>query len=142
MSEYKTYKQESIPSLVISIEDEFSKELVESWIKYESKGYIYIVEYNGDLAGYCLIDESNTIRGLFVKPKYRNLGIGTKLLKCVINDYDSITVNINKPAVKVYTRVGFTILGERQDMDFLIGYYGDLSDKQKEKLVSRLKKDS
>lgn len=111
------------------------------WNFNKSKGYIYYIGNQNDIIGYCLLDDSNTIRGFFIKNEYRNLGLGTKLLQHVINENCSktIVVNINKPAVNVYTKLGFKILGERRDFNLLIGYYGDLDNELKTKLYNKLK---
>lgn len=141
MNELKVYKMQSIPSSIISIEDEFSKELVDLWLLHNSQGNIYVVEKEHDVVGYCLVDSDNTIRGLFVKEEYRNCGAGTLLLQTVIENHKSktIVVNINKPAINVYIRNGFKLLGERKDFDLIIGYYGELDDELEQKLRSKIK---
>lgn len=56
----------------------------------------------------------NQIGGVYVKPEYRNLGIGTELIKVLLNNfykekkYAALFVKkTNKPALKVYLKAGF-----------------------------------
>ena len=57
------------------------------------------------------------INYIFVKDNYRNQGIAYKLIKSIMNDYKSITLEVsvdNTYAIKLYESLGFKVIGIRE----------------------------
>lgn len=81
----------------------------------------YILEFNGNIAGYaiCALSASQEACGrllwldeLFVKPEYRGEGIGTKFFTFLENsdEYDFIRLEVekdNERAMKLYRSLGY-----------------------------------
>ncbi len=100
-----------------SLKDFSIKETTNPFTKYiayfdeEIFGYI---EYND-------IYETIDIVNVFVKENKREKGIGEKLLRFLINenkDKKNITLEVskeNKPALNLYKKVGFEIVGTRKE---------------------------
>ena len=85
-----------------------------------SKGEIVIDKEKDCLAGYIFINDSRSDSEGFITPlevvkKYRNQGLGTKLLKDAINKYNAIDLVVkknNKNAYNLYLKNGFVVIGD------------------------------
>lgn len=102
------------------------------------KGTIYTAWLYTIPVGFILLEDSvktgpnlKTIRGTWVDPDYRGMGVGEKLLKKILNEYEhrpvDILVNITKGAEGFYEKYGFKIVGHRDDFDMNIGLWESLS---------------
>lgn len=96
---------------------------VKNLMKAGSNGRIHIFEKSGELTGYCIINQfwSNEFSGrilyvdeLFVKPKFRNRGVGSQFFEFLQAnpENDSVafmleTVNENEKAIEFYRKLGF-----------------------------------
>ena len=66
---------------------------------------------------YSKMYENMEINYIFVKDDYRNQGIAYKLIKSIMNDYKSITLEVsieNIYAIKLYKSLGFKVIGVRE----------------------------
>ena len=76
--------------------------------------FVYIVD--GVIAGFICITNDNFIKGLFVDPKYRGQGIGTKLISFAKESFSILHVNVytkNRAMIDFATHMGFIIDGAR-----------------------------
>lgn len=96
---------------------------VKNLMKSGSNGQIHIFTKSGERIGYCIINQfwSNEFSGqilyvdeLFVKPKFRNSGVGSQFFKFLQAnpENDSVafmleTVNENEKAIGFYRKLGF-----------------------------------
>ena len=87
------------------------------YIRYFSKMNGY---YNSDMEGH--IDNDTPSLAMSVCPQYRGLGIGTSLLKQLLQverlaGYSKISLSVQKSnyAVKMYEKVGFTVVDENSE---------------------------
>lgn len=85
----------------------------------------------GPVRGYGNVDDATPEFALSVAERYRRLGIGTELMRKMLNllrqrGYAQASLSVQKgnPAVRLYQRVGFRIIRKR-DEDYLMVY--DLS---------------
>lgn len=91
--------------------------------------YSEIAEAGGEAAGYIIYSSNSFEAELLrtgVKEKFRNKGLGAALLSRMFNALSEkginevfLEVNENNPAVKFYTKNGFTEIGRRKN------YYGN-----------------
>lgn len=72
--------------------------------------------------GYGNIDEHTPELAISILPEYRGMGTGTKLLESLYMELESggyrqISLSVQKenPAVRLYTRTGFTIIGNNEE---------------------------
>ena len=80
-------------------------------------GYLYALDFGDNI----------DLLSIFVAEEKRNKQIGTKLLKCLINNYcyqDNKTITLevscsNIPAYTLYKKLGFKVVGKRNK------YYGN-----------------
>lgn len=98
---------------------------------YKENGFI-VAELNNQVVGFCRYIDSNKftqdipnidceLLALYVKPKLKYNGIGTRLFQFVINDFKSKSKNKmilwclkdNEPSKKFYTKMGGKISKER-----------------------------
>ena len=98
---------------------------------YKENGFI-VAELNNQVVGFCRYIDSNKftqdipnidceLLALYVKPKLKYNGIGTRLFQFVINDFKSKNKNKmilwclkdNEPSKKFYTKMGGKIIKER-----------------------------
>ena len=98
---------------------------------YKENGFI-VAELNNQVVGFCRYIDSNKftqdipnidceLLALYVKPKLKYNGIGTRLFQFVINDFKSKNKNKmilwclkdNEPSKKFYTKMGGKISNER-----------------------------
>ncbi len=72
--------------------------------------YVYMID--GNIAGFLCVTNKNFIKGLFVDPKYRNRGIGSKLIRFAKQTYQLLQVNVytkNRAMFNFATHTGFVI---------------------------------
>lgn len=72
--------------------------------------YVYMID--GNIAGFLCITNKNFIKGLFVDPKYRNRGIGSKLLQFAKQTYKLLQINVytkNRAMFNFATHTGFVV---------------------------------
>lgn len=88
-------------------------------IRNEYDGEIAINISSNELVGYIFIKTNKREKGfispLWVSKKYRNKGIGKKLLKDAIDKYNAIDLVVkkdNKVAFNLYKKYGFVIIGD------------------------------
>jgi ribosomal protein S18 acetylase RimI-like enzyme len=107
---------------------------------------IWVAEINGTgLIGQCFVSlkrnrpeladgaERAYIYGFRVKPKYRNIGVGTEMMGTIENDlrerhFNQVTLNVgqeNHKARRFYERLGYIIVGTDP------GYWSYIDDKGK-----------
>ena len=98
---------------------------------YKENGFI-VAELNNQVVGFCRYIDSNKftqdipnidceLLALYVKPKLKYNGIGTRLFQFVINEFKSKSKNKmilwclkdNEPSKKFYTKMGGKIIKER-----------------------------
>lgn len=79
--------------------------------------------------GYGFVDENTPEVSISVHPEYRNQGIGTQLLKSLLQEVTSkgtvkvsLSTDKRNRAVKMYKREGFKVLKEN-DVDFIMVKY-------------------
>jgi ribosomal-protein-alanine acetyltransferase len=97
---------------------------------FNSSAVYRVAEYNGIIAGYIgmwhILDEGH-ITNIAVRPEYRRMGFGRRLMQSVI-DYSkssgihSLTLEVrvsNIPAIRLYESFGFRVEGRRKH------YYAD-----------------
>ena len=85
--------------------------------------------------GFILLQDNSerlrTIRGTWIDENFRGRGLGEKLLKEILDEYEhqlvDIVVNITKGAEGFYEKYGFKIVGHRDDFDMNIGLWEALS---------------
>lgn len=138
-----------IPETVKNIEDSFSKELIELWEDRKMSGKVFFYEEKKRPLSYILVQENgytNTIRGLYVIPEKRGKGLGTEMVDLVYSYYESLGattmfVNITEGAEKLYSNLGFTILGRRRDFtDQFVAFKGTLSGDDERSLRKKVAK--
>ncbi len=76
-----------------------------------------IIEYNGAPAGRLILDRSENetlIVDIALLPQFRNLGLGTSLLRDLQAEDKKITLHVirSNPAADLYQRLGFVFVGE------------------------------
>lgn len=104
----------SLPWSRESLEKELTNEIA----------YYQCAEESGKIAGYTgmwrILDECH-ITNIAVLPEYRKRGIGSMLIKkiveiCQSSEIDAITLEVrqsNMPAIKLYEKFGFVVEGKR-----------------------------
>lgn len=109
---------EAIESLDIELFDNsFNSTTLRREIK---RGEGWVTEEDGQLVGYLLAARDGKMLDIIrlgVRPGYQRRGIGTELLKKVL-DRDELMLCVrrkNWPAIRVYYRLGFRILGHTED---------------------------
>lgn len=88
----------------------------------------YVLEYGGDVAGYCRIDSG--LVSIAIDPKYHGLGLGKKLLKGSVDleipTLKKITAEIrlnNDVSLKLFTKVGFKVVDQTPEK-YILEYHG------------------
>ena len=88
--------------------------------EYPTSTYVFItpVKKTMTTVGKFVIKKHSTellgIYNVFIFPEYRNLGLGTKMFKQLINKFKHKELRLrvyktNKPAIKLYLKSGFVI---------------------------------
>jgi len=80
----------------------------------------------GDLRGYGYVDDETPELAISLLPAYRNRGIGTRLMRCLLGHLaaegyakTSLSVDKDNYASRMYARLGFAVFAE-QDEDLLM----------------------
>lgn len=89
-------------------------------------GAVWVRVITGDIIGYGNVDEHTPEFAISLFKEYRNMGIGTELMRTMIehlrvNGYKKTSLSVNKAnyAAKLYEKLGFKIIEERED-DYLM----------------------
>lgn len=92
-------------------------------------GAVWTRILDGDIKGYGNIDSETPEFAISLFPEYRNQGIGTAMMKVMIGylrergyKKTSLSVDKNNYAFKMYKKLGFKIIEER-DHDYLMVLY-------------------
>ncbi len=92
----------------------------------EIAGAVWVRVISGDIKGYGYIDDHTPEFAISLFKKYRNQGLGTRLMIAMIdhlqkNGYKQTSLNVKKEnyAVKLYKKVGFEIVSEDNE-DYLM----------------------
>lgn len=91
---------------------DLSNELIVKFLNNSSIVYGAYIE--DKLIGCGFIEDNGYLNSLFVDSKYRNMGIGTKLLEKLIqecSDFSIIKVNASIKAISLYKRFSFQEVG-------------------------------
>lgn len=120
--------KEDFPALIYVQVQAFeeSYDLSETYVKqsfYDEDTYLYTTILDGEVVGTCSVDISganNLIFGLCVIPTHQHQGIGSQMLKNIINDIlktneKPITICVeseNKTALRLYSSSGFNIISQ------------------------------
>lgn len=90
--------------------------IMEFWEILISYHNSFILKVDSYIAGYCLCDDKGTLCSFAVLPKYRDLGLGKKLLQTTIDTlgkkYSSCILQVrvsNEKAIHLYRTNGFKI---------------------------------
>jgi len=70
----------------------------------------FVDEEDGQIRGFLSLMDGNYIGALFVSSEFQGQGVGSRLLKYVMEDRDELTLNVyakNQRAVEFYERRGF-----------------------------------
>ena len=104
---------------------------IERWTKNINDGHFIVAIYNGEVVGFSRFVDDNShsknidcdceLCAIYVKPKYKFMGIGTKLFNYVTNHFKSLNkekmilwcLDGNLPSIKFYTKMGGTIVSEK-----------------------------
>ena len=113
------YKEELSKTFDINIEGELITNPFSHYLIYLDNDKIL------GYLNYYLIYDRVEIANFYVLEEYRNNGIGSKLLDCLINniDYSNITLEVNETndiAVNLYLKKGFKKVAKRD------GYYNGI----------------
>jgi ribosomal protein S18 acetylase RimI-like enzyme len=84
----------------------------------EPIGAAWLRLWAADGRGYGYVDADTPELSLAVVPDYRGQGVGTRLLECLLRAADerhgavSLSVSASNPALRLYRRFGFAVVGE------------------------------
>ncbi len=104
---------------------------VEDWGRPDDAGFVAVDEnaqqsvaavwirlLTGEGRGYGYVDDATPELSIAVLPDYRGCGVGTRLLERVMAESQSaykaisLSVSADNPAVRLYQRLGFELVGE------------------------------
>ena len=118
-----------IPEIYICIENFGSKKddyCLVAETENKITGAVWIRILDGPVKGFGNIDDRTPEFGIALFEEYRNLGIGTRMMKEMIKymkqkGYEKTSLSVNKDnyAVKMYLKTGFEIIEENKD-DYLM----------------------
>lgn len=97
---------------------------VEGWGREGDLGFVAVASggtlgaawlrlLRGDGGGYGYVDDDTPELALAVRPNYRGVGVGTRLLTCLLkaagSNYHSVSLSVrtDNPALRLYERLGF-----------------------------------
>jgi ribosomal protein S18 acetylase RimI-like enzyme len=127
----------------ISFESYVAAGLHEFYQQYDpSRDRVWICEHGGEIVGFLLLMHRNDaaqLRYFLLKPAYRGLGLGKKLMELYMDYYRQCgftssylwTTNELPAAASLYTRYGFRLVEEKESTAF-----GKLLKEQKYELVT------
>ena len=120
------------------IEDPSIKKYIENWNQKEGDlaivcldgeeliGAIWGRKFSEDNKGYGFIDAETPEIGMAIKEKYRGKGLGSNLIKLIIDKYIemgvaqlSLNVNTLNPAKRLYERCGFVKVSEESGAEIM-----------------------
>lgn len=111
----------SLPELQIYIAD-FGKNKGDTALAVEIEGCIVGVVWARIMKDYGHVDDETPSLALSLYKKYRGLGIGTQLMKKMLNllkerGYEKVSLSVQKAnyAVKLYEKTGFKIVDENEE---------------------------
>ena len=87
-------------------------------ITQQPLGAVWLRLLKKENSGYGYIDDETPELSIAVLPEHRGLGVGTKLMNCMLvmarNRYDAISLSVSEenPAMRLYSRLGFEIDGK------------------------------
>lgn len=99
------------------IEADYWKKNYDMVRKLISEAEVYVAEENEEILGFIGLTDTY-IAGIFVKETEQSKGIGTELLRTVMNLYDQLQLNVykkNMRAVVFYQHRGFKIVNQKTD---------------------------
>lgn len=98
--------------------NEVQKEMFDKFIK-ESSDNIFLIKIKNKKVGFIngqIGDDCYNQGNICILPKFQNQGIGTKILKSIIESHKTMDIKLkvfkNNPARNLYERLGFQIDGE------------------------------
>ncbi len=87
----------------------------------EPVGAAWLRRWSSDERGYGFVDEATPELSMALLPKYRGRGIGTALLRRLLQEAASafeavsLSVSASNAAFRLYERHGFVVVGEPED---------------------------
>lgn len=123
----KKYKLNTIMEYATDIEDEEKNKIIKyvnKHVKEDLKKYKIILT-NSDIIGCLLVvnyEDGIMLDEIYLEEDYRNQGIGSKILKKLINENDIIYLWVyknNGKAIKLYTKLNFKIVNETDTRYFM-----------------------
>jgi ribosomal protein S18 acetylase RimI-like enzyme len=89
-------------------------------------GAIWLRQWTGSQKGYGFVNEAIPELSIALLPEYRNIGLGTRMLKKVISiarkHYPGLSLSVveNSPARQLYERLGFRKVGQIKDSPVML----------------------
>lgn len=145
MSVFEIFRKSSTDGL--SFENPFVQEIVELWRDRGLKGTVYVLKETRQdrVAAFLLLEQrpgkASIIRGLYTYEDFRRQGCGSYLIRLAVreNGQNGVIVNITAGAEKVYQKLGFKVLGRREDFKTQsVAVWGDVSEEELEVWKSKL----
>lgn len=104
-------------------------------------GAAWIRKWYDSEHGYGYVNATIPEISISLLPEYRGKGIGTRLLELILHEvsktYEAVSLSVASynPAIRLYERYGFHILGEIKDDSFtMIRWFKTVGDKQNKSL--------
>ena len=130
------YKKETTYEYATNLTLEEKKE-IEKYLACEVKekfNYYYNIVVNNKVVGYLLLtnnDNGKLLDELYLEEEYRNKGIGTNIIKDILNKNNIVYLwvyKLNTKAISLYKRLGFKII-EETETRYYMKYSRDNSEK-------------
>ena len=130
------YKKETTYEYATNLTLEEKKE-IEKYLACEVKekfNYYYNIVVNNKVVGYLLLtnnDNGKLLDELYLEEEYRNKGIGTKIIKDILNKSNIVYLwvyKLNTKAISLYKRLDFQIIEETKTR-YYMKYSRDNSEK-------------
>lgn len=122
-----SYKLKTITDYALYI-DKIELQKINNYVESQINDYLSnykIIIINNNIIG-CLLfykyEDGVLLDEIYIEPKFRNLGIGTKIISDIINDNNIIYLWVykeNKMAINLYTKLGFRVEGETETRFFM-----------------------